>query len=444
MRVVEKQKPAVLAGFCFRFLLESQTNYIKILIYKFKVTRICIMPRRIEEDYKDFRDVYSGRRRKALKKFIENGSIFRTRGDGKKIRITIPRINIPRFVFGESGEGVGRGPGKKGDVIGKDPQKSPGKGNKAGQEQGDGIEVDVEMDEVLKFLQEELHLPDLRPKPNQTFEETIIKYNDISKQGPESLRHNRRTWRQSLKRLCASGEIDKLYEIPGYSDPMKLITPINDDRRYRQYTEIQVPSSNAVIFFARDGSGSMDQTKCDIVSDMAWWIDLWIRKFYKRVERMYVWHDTQAEEVDENKFYKYRYGGGTTCSSALKLISKQLENRFTPDKWNVYVFYFTDGENWGGDNKVFCETIKEKLSPNIVNFVGITQILSWIDEGSLKHYVDNAIGQQSVLRLDNLKTTSIISEDKKGYYSTISDEARDLQIKKAIIELLGKDQSRKE
>ena len=34
------------------------------------------MPRRIEEDHKDFRDVYSGRIRKALKKFIKNGSIF--------------------------------------------------------------------------------------------------------------------------------------------------------------------------------------------------------------------------------------------------------------------------------------------------------------------------------------------------------------------------------
>ena len=119
---------------------------------------------------------------------------------------------------------------------------------------------------------------------------------------------------QALKRMAAGGELDKLHYIPGFSDPVRLITPINSDRRYKQYTEIKVPASNAVIFFARDGSASMDQYKCDIVSDMSWWIDAWIRHFYERVERCYIWHDTVAQEVDEETFYRYRYGGGTKCS----------------------------------------------------------------------------------------------------------------------------------
>lgn len=385
-----------------------------------------------------------------MKKFIENGSIFRTRGDGSKIRITIPKINIPHFVFGSEGQGVGRGPGKKGDVVGKDPD--PGQGPQAGEGHGDGIDVEVDMEEVLKFLQEELQLPNLKPKPNQTYEEIKIRYNDISKQGPESLRHNRRTWLQALKRLCASGEINHLHEVPGYKDPMRLITPINDDRRYRQYHEIRIPSSNAVIFFARDGSGSMDQHKCDIVSDMAWWIDVWIRHFYKRVERMYVWHDTQAEEVDEQKFYRHRYGGGTYCSSAMKLIAKQLENRFPPEKWNIYVFYFTDGENWDNDNVNFCKTIKELFPPEIVNFIGITQVLAWSYEGSLKHYIDTTLGKNTPGGgLENLRTTSIdepghnvdlkdaqIAGGGWGYYTPrLSEEERNRQIKQAIVDLLG-------
>jgi hypothetical protein len=395
-------------------------------------------------------DVYAGRRRKALKKFIDNGSIFRTRGDGTKVRITIPKINIPHFVFGKEGQGVGRGPGKKGDVIGKDPD--PGEGPQAGEGHGDGIEVDVSMEEVLKFLQEDLQLPNLKPKPNQTYEEIRIKYNDISKQGPESLRHNRRTWLQALKRLCATGEINKLHEVPGYADPMKLITPINDDRRYRQYHEIKIPSSNAVIFFARDGSASMDQFKCDIVSDIAWWIDVWVRSFYDRVERMYVWHDTQAEEVDEQKFYRTRYGGGTYCSSALKLIAKQLENRFPPEKWNIYILYFTDGENWDNDNEIFCKTIEDNFQPEVVNFFGLAQVLSWSYEGSLKHFVDKRLGRNSPGGgMDNLRTTSVDDPshniDPKdatlagggwGWYTPkLSDEERAKQTKRAIIDLLG-------
>ena len=83
---------------------------------------------------------------------------------------------------------------------------------------------------------------------------------------------------------------------------IRLITPINSDFRYRQYTEVRKPASNAVVFFARDSSASMNDYKCDIVSDMSWWIDVWIRSFYKRTERIYVCHDTEAFEVDENKF----------------------------------------------------------------------------------------------------------------------------------------------
>ena len=184
----------------------------------------------------------------------------------------------------------------------------------------------------------------------------------------------------------------------------------------------------------------MDQYKCDIVSDMAWWIDIWLRKFYKRVEEMYVWHDTIASEVDQNKFYRHRYGGGTTCSSALQLIAKQLENRFPPEKWNVYVFYFTDGENYDGDNAKFCDIIKKQFPPEIANFVGITQVLSYSYDGSLQHYVDENIGH-----LPNVRTTGIAEPDRKdpdsggwGWYTPqLGEEERNKQIKRAIVDLLG-------
>jgi len=392
------------------------------------------MPRRIEEDHDAFRDVYSGRIRKALKKFINNGTIFRTRPDGQRVPITIPKLDIPHIVHGDNDKGVGRGQGKDGDIIEKG--KQPGdKGNKAGQESTDGIIINLDLEEILKWLQDELALPDLKPKPNETFEEEEIKYTSISRNGPESLRHNRRTMLQALKRHAASGDLDKLHFIPGFTDPVKMITPINSDRRYRQYRITKKPSSNAVIFFARDGSASMDQYKCDIVSDMCWWIDIWIRRFYKRVERCYYWHDTQASEVDEKKFYRYRYGGGTTCSSALKLIAKQFESRFPPSKWNFYIFYFTDGENWDDDNKVFVETIRKQFNPETVNFVGITQVMAYSYDGSLKQFVD-----KELKGVPNVRTTQVgrTGGTAAGYYNDqLSEEERDAQVKRAITDLLG-------
>lgn len=334
-------------------------------------------------------------------------------------------------------------------MVGRDPEEGNGQGN-GGQEEQEGVIVEVELAEILKFLKEELNLPNLKPKPNEVFEETKIKYNNISMTGPESLRHNRRTMLQALKRTCASGEINQLYEIPGFSQSVHLIKPINSDRRYRQYREIKYPSSNAVIFFARDGSGSMDQYKCDIVSDMAWWIDVWIRSFYKRTERVYVWHDVTAQEVDEKKFYRYRFGGGTTCSSALNLIAKQFDTRFPPDKWNIYVFYFTDGDNWDNDNDVFCKTLQEKFPPDIVNLVGITQVMPYSAQDSLKEHVDKYFGLQLAgpcpNYVNNLKTTGIGVKEAAnrpqlgyGYYSTpqLTEEERNLQIKQAVIDLLG-------
>lgn len=359
--------------------------------------------------------------------------------------MTIPRIVNPHIVFGNENQGIGRGPGKKGDVVGRDPEEGQGG---AGQEEQEGVTVEIDLAEVLKFLKEELNLPNLKPKPNEVFEETKIKYNNISMTGPESLRHNRRTMLQALKRTCASGEINNFYEIPGFAQPVRLIKPINSDRRYRQYREITYPSSNAVIFFARDGSGSMDQYKCDIVSDMAWWIDVWIRSFYDRTERVYIWHDVAAQEVDEQKFYNYRFGGGTTCSSAMNLIAKQFDTRFPPDKWNIYIFYFTDGDNWDGDNDVFCKMLQDKFPPNIVNMIGITQVMPYSSRDSLKQHVDEYFRLGTDPVVDNLKTTGIgIKEAENrpqlgyGYYATpppqLSEEERNIQIKKAIIDLLG-------
>lgn len=385
------------------------------------------MPRRVNEDHKDFRDVYGGIRRKELKKYIKNGSIFRKRGKDGKVVITIPRIDIPHIVYGEGEGGVGKGEGEEGEVIGRDPQKG-GKGNKAGQDEAEGMEVAVDMDEVLDLMKEELELPDMKPKPSDTYELIVKKYNNISLVGPESLRHNARTIKEALKRQCSDGSINKLHQIPGFAHPVRMITPVNGDKRYRQFNEVRIPSSSAVIFFARDGSASMDQQKCDAVSDMCWWIECWIKRFYEKVERVYVWHDTVASEVDEKRFYKYRYGGGTTCSSALRLISDTFENRFNPLKWNIYLFYFTDGENWDGDNEVFLKTLQDKFSPDTVNLNGIVQVMPWRYDGSLKQFLDDRCGMK------NVKTTQIPADSTGG-------DDRDARIRKAIVDIIGKDKS---
>jgi len=390
-----------------------------------------------------FRDVVSGTTRKELKKWIKSGRIIRRRG-GRKISIPIPRIDLPHFIFGRPENGLGRGPGDGGDVVGREP--APGQqGEQAGTDPGDAIEVDIDMEEILKVMGQDWQLPNMEPKPNRTFEEIKIRYNSLSKVGPPSLLHKRKTLLQTIKRMSSMGQLtpENARLLPGHDVPIVPLTPIRDDMRFRKWTEKKIPSSNAVIFFARDISGSMSTYKCEIVSDMAWWIDMWIRQFYDKTQRCYVVHDTRAWEVDEEKFYKYRYGGGTICSSAMKYIAKQLKHRFPPETWNIYVFYFSDGENWMSDNPEFIKTIKEDLNPSIVNLVGITQILPWGTHG-LKEYVDKRI-TEGVLDNRYVRTAGIDrpekdKEDRWGWWwwdETMDEGARNEAIKHAIKELLG-------
>ena len=388
-----------------------------------------------------FRDVVGGTTRKELKKWISNGGILRRRGDGGTIKIPIPKIDLPHFIFGRPEEGLGRGPGNEGDVVGREPGQKGG--DQAGVDPGDAIEVDIDMKEILKAMSEDWMLPNMKPKPNRTFEEIKIVYNSLSKVVPPSLLHKRRTLLNTLKRMSAMGLLgeENARILPGFSVPMVPLTPIGEDMRFRKWNEIKIPTSNAVIFFARDISGSMGPFKCDIVSDMCWWIDMWIRQFYDKTQRVYCIHDTRAWETDHKRFYKTRMGGGTICSSVLKYIKKQLKHRFPPETWNIYVFYFSDGENWFGDNEEFVKVLKNDLNADVVNLFGMTQILPWTDQG-LKEHLDEAI-KKKVLDNQFVRTAGITRPKERtgwGWWwwdETMEEDMRNEAIKNAIRELLG-------
>jgi uncharacterized sporulation protein YeaH/YhbH (DUF444 family) len=188
----------------------------------------------------------------------------------------------------------------------------------------------------------------------------------------------------------------------------------------------------------RDGSGSMDQYKTDIVSDISWWIQLYIRKFYKKTECVHIWHDTEAKEVSEKHFYELRYGGGTYCSSALKLMNKIVKTRFNPIKWNIYGFYFGDGESFGTDNQEFVKMLKNQLGPNVVNMFGQVEILHYAGFGeSLKGYIDKQIDKGV---LPHVRNASIDRPEDAGWHEVFADETkRDEEIKRVIKLILGKD-----
>jgi uncharacterized sporulation protein YeaH/YhbH (DUF444 family) len=66
--------------------------------------------------------------------------------------------------------------------------------------------------------------------------------------------------------------------------------------------------------------------------------------------------------VEEENFFSIAESGGTYVSSGFKLAKQIIEDRFPTTVWNNYVFAFSDGDNWPGDNDKCIEYVKELMS----------------------------------------------------------------------------------
>ena len=265
---------------------------------------------RMERDRARFREIVRGRLRKDLRKYLSTSELLGRQGK-HAISIPIPQIELPRFRFGDNKEqGVGQGPGEEGQAVDGDGSEGDGAGA-AGDQAGKHIlEVEVELEELAEMLGEELELPRILPRGKKQLHSAGGRYTGIRNQGPQSLRHFRRTYRRALKRTIAGGEWD----------PMNpRVIPIRDDERFRAKRTAPTPESSAVIFHMMDVSGSMGREQKDIVRIKAFWIDTWLRSQYQNIEVVYIVHDAVAKVVDQEAFFSLRESGGTKISSAYEL-----------------------------------------------------------------------------------------------------------------------------
>src|SRR3989344_5309816 len=306
--------------------------------------------RKIESDYGRFKSIIKGKIKQNLRKYITKGSLT-AQTEKSKISVPLPRISIPKFTYNNKQMGgVGTGPGETGTEIAQGDAMKVGKG-KAGNTPADhSLEVDVSIEELAKMLGEELELPKIKPKGSGFVLSRHNKYSSIHMQGPESLKHFKRTFSEALKREIAAGTYDA-------HNP--IILPVKRDKRYKPWKITEKPEHNAVIIYQMDVSGSMGDEQKEIVRTEAFWIDTWLRSQYKGIETRYIIHDATAREVDEETFFKTRESGGTLISSAYKLCQKIIETDYAPSEWNIYPFHFSDGDNWSGEDTRLCLDILE-------------------------------------------------------------------------------------
>ena len=347
------------------------------------------MARKIDQDHTRFRDIVRGRIKRDLKKYVSTGEMIGRQGK-RLVSIPLPQIDLPRFRYGSNQKnGVGQGEGEEGQPV---PGQEPGQGEAGEQEGKHSLEVDVSLEELARILGEELELPNIEPRGKKAILSRTGRFTGISRSGPQSLRHFKRTFKEALKGQIASGTYDP-------DDP--VVIPLKEDHRYRYLSTREEPQASAVIVYMMDVSGSMGREQKEIVRIEAFWIDTWLRSQYENLEVVYIVHDAAAHVVDQHTFFHLRESGGTKISSAFELCLRVVEDKYPSSEWNIYPFHFSDGDNWSSRDTERCvDLLKNSILPQVNQF-NYGQVKSAYGSGQFKRDLDQAFrGEEKVVTSD--------------------------------------------
>ncbi|MEP7302545.1 MAG: YeaH/YhbH family protein, partial [Caldimonas sp.] len=147
---------------------------------------------------------------------------------------------------------------------------------------------------------------------------------------------------------------NRLDRIP-YLDPIDL--------RFRNRVRLPIPTAKAVMFCLMDVSGSMDEARKDLSKRFFILLYLFLTRHYEKIDLVFIRHHTQAQEVDEENFFRARETGGTVVSSALVLMDEIIKERYSNTDWNIYGAQASDGDNWHHDSGRCRELLTESLLP---------------------------------------------------------------------------------
>ncbi|QNU65705.1 YeaH/YhbH family protein [Ruminiclostridium herbifermentans] len=358
---------------------------------------------RSAEDRRRHRELIEESIKKNLGNIIAEESIIGKSKD-KKIKIPIRGIKEYQFIYGKNkpGIGVGEGDEKRGDKFPGEASNNSGKG-KAGNQEGEEIyETEITIEEVVKYLFDDLNLPDIDKKQLSQLEEKSYRKLGYQNKGiPPKLAKKRSVVekikrRQSYKRALEEQNQEKLTSSQAIfesnnadidsnedelnSKPISSVTTrrerfpfIEEDLRYYRIKEENKRDYNAVVLCIMDVSGSMDQTKKYLARSFYFLLYQFLQLKYANVDVVFIAHTTVAKEVNEKEFFHRGESGGTYISSGYEKALEIISERYSPSNWNVYAFHCSDGDNWSEDNNKAIESAKKLCE--VCNLFGYGEIV---------------------------------------------------------------------
>lgn len=343
---------------------------------------------------------------------VKIGRLIKPVRDSEDKVVVVPTTVEEKFIHDsrflppeQDGSNSGHGSGQEGDVIGEQPVRSEGEGEGqgAGQGQGAAHEIDTNAYDLGRILTEQFQLPNLKEKGKKR---SLTRYTyDLTDKNRAfgQVLDKKSTLRQIIKTNIALGRMSEPSKIDSGS---LLIAP--KDRIYRILSREKDYESQAVVFFIRDYSGSMQGKTTDLVVTQHMLIYSWLLYQYAgQVETRFILHDTEATEVDDfYTYYNSRVAGGTQVAAGFNLINQIVSEESLASDYNIYIFHGTDGDDWDREGLntiaelkkmlVYCSRIGITIAEHHSS-VGSTQMESYLKKSGLLEQAQN------LLRLDSMK-----------------------------------------
>lgn len=303
--------------------------------------------------------------------------------------------------------GQGDGDSQVGDVVARDGsrEQGPGKGQGAGDQPGeDYFEAEVSLMELEEVLFKELELPNLKRKEQEENIVEHIEFNDIRKTGLMGNIDKKRTMMTAFKRNAMNGK-------PSFHPIYK------DDLKFKTWNEVLKPDSKAVVLAMMDTSGSMGIWEKYMARSFFFWMTRFLHTKYETVEIEFIAHHTEAKVVTEDDFFSKGESGGTICSSAYRKALELIEQKYSPSRYNIYPFHFSDGDNLTSDNARCVKLVEELMK--LSNMFGYGEVNQYNRHSTLMSAYKNIKSEK--FRYYILKQKADVFHAMKSFFQNNED-----------------------
>lgn len=323
--------------------------------------------RKGEQDQQRHKEKIQEAIKNKLHELVSEENIILSNGQNV-VKIPIKSLDEYKIRYNtDKSQHVGQGDGKSqvGDIVAKDGKaaQGQGKGKEASDKAGeDYYEAEVQLADIEEILFQQLALPNLKEKDKQHLVTKDIIFNDVRKKGLMGNIDKKRTILTAIKRNAAKGK-PALHPI------------LEDDLRFKTWTEEKLPQSQAVVLAMMDTSGSMGLFEKTCARNFFFWMTRFLRSKYQAVDIQFIAHHTEAKIVTEEAFFTKGESGGTICSSAYEKALELIKSHYNPQQYNIYPIHFSDGENLASDNARCVELIGQLMA--VSSMFGYAEVNSY-------------------------------------------------------------------